>query len=29
MGFARDILGYGIIEFELKEIRNQKTKARI
>jgi DUF3108-like len=23
MGFARDILGYGVIEFELKEIRNQ------
>ena len=23
MGFARDILGYGTIEFELKEIRNQ------
>ena len=23
MGFVRDILGYGIIEFELKEIRNQ------
>jgi hypothetical protein len=23
MGLARDILGYGIIEFELKEIRNQ------
>ena len=23
MGFARDILGYGVIEFELKEIRTQ------
>lgn len=23
MGFVRDILGYGTIEFELKEIRNQ------
>jgi hypothetical protein len=23
MGFARDILGYGTIEFKLKEIRNQ------
>jgi hypothetical protein len=23
MGFVRDILGYGVIEFELKEIRNQ------
>ena len=23
MGFARDLLGYGTIEFELKEIRNQ------
>jgi hypothetical protein len=23
MGFVRDLLGYGIIEFELKEIRNQ------
>jgi hypothetical protein len=23
MGFLRDILGYGTIEFELKEIRKQ------
>jgi hypothetical protein len=23
MGFVRDILGYGIIEFELKEIRKE------
>ena len=23
MGFVRDIFGYGVIEFELKEIRNQ------
>jgi len=23
MGFMRDLLGYGVIEFELKEIRNQ------
>jgi hypothetical protein len=26
MGFVRDILGYGIIAFELKEMRNQKRK---
>jgi len=23
MGFVRDLMGYGVIEFELKEIRNQ------
>ncbi len=28
MGVLRDILGYGTIEFELKEIRNQEAKAK-